>query len=468
MAQPAPVTRERAVRDGQPYDPLFDPLTAAAPAGFQQYAPTYWVDTAGSSPAVDGALASDLDVDVAIIGSGFTGLATALFLAEEHGIRAVVLEGNRLAWGCTSRNGGQGQISSGRLYRSQWIARWGQDVALRLDREIRAAFDCFRDLVRRIECEAQDGGHLYIAHRPKKLEFLRREGEILRGVFGYDVQLLSAAELRERYVDDRDGCGALHEPDGIGVHPLKLAYGYARLALAKGVRIHTDTPVLSCVSRGEQFYLATPGGTVRARRVAIATGGYTTRSLTPALRDRYFPVLSNSIVTRPLTPAERAATRFQTHEVITDTRTLRHYYRLLPDDRVQIGSRSAVYGREAAAARHLGVLLRGLHRKFPALAGIEIDYSWWGWVDVSHDLMPRIVQPDPAHALFYALGYGGNGVASSAFAGRRLAQLVAGQAQQLPSLPIYDSPLPGHALAPFRRLGQALLYRWYFLQDEYL
>jgi glycine/D-amino acid oxidase-like deaminating enzyme len=463
MAVPAP-----SASGYLPYDPLFDPLTAARPAGGQGYAPTYWVSTAGPAPVVGGALQSDLDVDVAIVGSGFTGLATALFLAEEHGIKAVVLEGNRLAWGCTSRSGGQGQISSGRLYRSQWLARWGRDVALALDREIRAAFDCFRGLTKRIDCEPQDGGHLYIAHRPKKLDFLAREAEVLRDVFGYDARMLSAEEVRDRYVDDRDSCGALHEPDGIGVHPLKLAYGYARLALAGGARIFTDTPVLSCTSAGDRHHLATPGGTVRARRVAIATGGYTTAGLTPALRGRYFPVLSNSIVTRPLSAAEREATRFSTHEVITDTRTLRHYYRLLPDERVQIGSRSSITGRDAAARRHLEVLLRGLYRKFPPLRGIELDYSWWGWVDVSHDLMPRIVQPDPAHSLFYALGYGGNGVASSAFAGRRLAQLVAGRGAEIPDLPIYDSPLPGHALAPFRRLGQSLLYKWYFLRDEYL
>jgi glycine/D-amino acid oxidase-like deaminating enzyme len=452
----------------QPFDPLFDPLTDADPGRNRAYAPTYWAATAGAAPADDGPITADTDVDVAIIGSGFTGLAAALFLAEEHGIRATVLEANQLAWGCTSRNGGQGQCNSGRLYRSQWLARWGRDVALALDREIREGFECFRSLVARIPCEAQDGGHLYIAHRPKKLAFLEAEAATMREVFGYDVRMLSAGEVREQYVDDRDSCGALHEPHGIGVHPLKLAYGYARLARAQGARIHTGTPVIGWSSRDGQQYLRTPGGTVRARRVAIATGGYTTQTLSPWLADRYLPVLSNSIVTRPLTSAELEATQFRTHEVITDTRTLRYYYRLLPDKRVQIGSRSSITGRDAAARRHLEVLLRGLHRKFPALNGIDIDYSWWGWVDVSHDLMPRIVQPDPGQGVFYSLGYGGNGVASSAHAGRRLAQLVAGRGADVPRLPIYDSPLPGHPLAAFRRLGQALLYRWYFLRDEYL
>jgi glycine/D-amino acid oxidase-like deaminating enzyme len=105
-------------------------------------------------------------------------------------------------------------------------------------------------------------------------------------------------------------------------------------------------------------------------------------------------------------------------------------------------------------------------RKFPALKNVDVDYSWWGWVDVSHDMMPRIVQPDPAQTIFYALGYGGNGVAFSAHAGKRLADRIAGKEDKAFDQPIYKSPLPGHLFAPFRRLGQAMLYRWYYLRDE--
>ena len=89
-------------------------------------------------------------------------------------------------------------------------------------------------------------------------------------------------------------------------------------------------------------------------------------------------------------------------------------------------------------------------------------------MDVSHDMMPRVTQPDPAQQVYYAFGYGGNGVSFSAHAGRRLAQRLMGQDGLKWDLPIYDSPLPGHLFAPFRRLGQSLLYRWYYLRDEML
>jgi glycine/D-amino acid oxidase-like deaminating enzyme len=459
------------------YDPRYDPLVAPHPGRGRDYAPTYWVASAGTPPEDDGPITHDIDVDVAIVGSGFTGLATALFLAREHGIRATVLEANRSIWGCTSRNGGQGQNASGRLYRSQWIERWGRETALRLDAEIRAGYETFKGLVDEIPCDAQPGGHLYLAHREKKLDFLRNEARVMREVFGYDTRMLSKEELRRDYVDEAEACGALLEPDGVGVHPLKLAFGYLRKARALGVRVHPASPVTHVETRQGVHYLRTPGGTVRARAVAFATGGYTSNGLHRSLDSKIMPVLSNSLVTRPLTAAELEATGFRTNIFITDTRTLRFYYRKLPDDRVQIGSRSAITGADAPDPRHMQVLVDGLHRKFPALRGIAIDHSWWGWVDVSHDMMPRVFQPDPKESVFYALGYGGNGVSFSAHAGRRMAQRIAGRRDKAFELPIYDSPLPypnvmnlveSRAFAPFRRLGQRALYHWYHLRDERL
>ncbi|NYT38414.1 FAD-binding oxidoreductase [Allopusillimonas soli] len=463
-----PVTAEpssSATPAGSPYDPTYDPLVSPTGRG-QAYAPTYWVGTAGPPPQDDGPVSQDFDADVVVIGSGFTGLVTALNLAQEHGVRAVVLEANKAAWGCTSRNGGQGQNASGRLYRSQWIARWGLDVAKRLDAEIRGGFEYWKSLIETLDCDAQPGGHLYTAHRAKKMAFLENECRVMRDIFGYDTRMLSRAELHERYAADQEAAGALHEPDGIGVHPLKLAFGYIRRIRALGVKLHSGSPVLGWETINGIHHLRTPGGTVRARRVAVATGGYTPQGLHPLLTNRIMPILSNSMVTRVLTPQEREEAGLRSTTFITDTRTLRFYYRLLPDGSMQIGSRSALKGADARNPRHLDLLKHGLARKFPTLANIPIAYSWWGWVDVSHDMMPRVVQPDPAQQVFYAFGYGGNGVSFSAHAGRRLAERVVGKDGRQWNLPIYNSPLPGHLFAPFRRLGQAMLYRYYYLRDE--
>lgn len=450
------------------YDPRYDPIVDAGPGHNRDYAPTYWIGSAGSPPEDDGPISDDTDVDVAIIGSGYTGLSCAIHLAKDHGIKATVLEANTVAWGCSTRNGGQAQISSGRLKRSEWIKRWGADVAMKMHAEVVEAFELFRDLIGSddIDCDPQDGGHFYIAHKPSVMAKLEAEAKLLSEVFGYNARIFSREELHENYLKDQEAAGAMHEPDGICIHAAKLAFGYLALARKLGAKVHPGSPVMGWRINNGVHYLTTPGGIVKARAVALATAGYTPPGLSNRTKNRLMPILSNSIVTRVLTDEEKDACGFKTCSPLTDTRTLRHYYRYLPDGRVQIGSRSAITGHDAENPKHLELLQQGLYRKFPALRGIDLDYSWWGWVDVSHDMMPRIFQPDPEQKIFYAMGYGGNGVMYSAQAGRRMAQMVAGKGQGL-DLPIFSSPLPSHGiLTPFRRLGQRFMYQYYYVRDE--
>ncbi len=450
------------------YDPHYDPVVDAGPGHNRDYAPTYWIGTAGAPPEDDGPIDSDADADVVIVGSGYTGLSCAIHLARDYGIKATVLEANTVAWGCSTRNGGQAQISSGRLKRSEWIKRWGVDVAKKMHVEVCEAFDLFRDLIGsgEFDCDPQDGGHFYIAHKPGVMPRLEQESALLNETFGYGSRVMGRDELHERYVKDEEAAGAMHEPDGISIHAAKLAFGYQALARKLGAKVHPGSPVMGWKIKNNAHYLTTPGGTVKARAVALATAGYTPPGLDTHTRHRLMPILSNSVVTRTLTDEETEACGFQTNSPLTDTRTLRHYYRHLPDGRVQIGGRSAITGRDAENPRHLELLRTALGRKFPALENIDLDYSWWGWVDVSHDMMPRIFQPDPNQSIYYAMGYGGNGVMYSAQAGRRMAQMVAGKGQGL-DLPIFTSALPSHGiLTPFRRMGQRFMYLWYYMKDE--
>lgn len=457
----------RPLRGSAAYDAHYDPLTARTLGRGSDYAPTYWIATAGQPPEDDGPVTGDMDVEVAVIGSGYTGLNCAIALARDHGMQPVVLEAHGTAYGCSTRNGGQAQFSAGRLKRSQWIERWGLDVARRLHGEMLEAFDYWRSQIRDhgIDCDPQDGGHYYIAHKASVVPGMAREAELLRDRFGYGAKMMSRDEVMAEVIRDHEAQGAMFEPDGVGIHAARLAFGYCRLARELGAKVHTDSPVEGWVYRDGRHHLRTPGGTVRARKVAVATAGYAPRGLHARLRDRLLPIMSNSVVTRVLTGAELAEVGARVGSPLTDTRTLRHYYRLLPDNRLQIGSRAAITGRDAANARHLAGLREGLARKFPVLRGIELDFSWWGWVDVSHDMMPRITGLPDLPGAYYALGYGGNGVMYSAMAGRRMAQLAAGV--RLPDLPIFGSELKHEGWkTPFRRLGQWGLYQLYHYRDE--
>ena len=451
------------------YDPKYDPIDDAGPGHNRDHAPTYWIGTAGAPPEDDGPVSGDMTADVVVVGSGYTGLSTAIHLAKEHGIEAVVLEANTVAWGCSTRNGGQAQISSGRLKRSQWIERWGVDIAKAMHAEVAEAFELFNDLISQdeIDSDPQPGGHYYLAHRAKVMPGLEKESALLNEVFGYRSRVIGREELHAEHVRDQEAHGAMWEPDGTCIHAAKLAFGYVNMARRLGAKIHTGSPVMGWGCRNGEHHLRTPGGIVRAKSVAVATAGYTPPGLHKKTKHRLMPILSNSMVTRPLTSAELDACGIRVLSPLTDTRTLRHYYRLLPDNRVQIGSRSAVNGRDAENEKHLSLLKKGLARKFPALRDINLDYSWWGWVDVSHDMMPRIFQPNPEQWIFYAMGYGGNGVMYSVQAGRRMAQLVAGQKDKAFDLPIFTSPLPSHGLlTPFRRVGQRATYVWHHLKEE--
>jgi glycine/D-amino acid oxidase-like deaminating enzyme len=452
----------------QPYNPNYDPLYDTSPGTSVDYSPTYWRHHAGEPPEDNGPVTADMDVDVALIGGGFTGLATALFLAREHGIKAVVLEANQIGWGCTSRNGGQGHLAWGRLSRSQWVKKWGPDVARRLHNNSLEGYQVFRAMTEdtEIDCEPHGEGNLLIAHSNKALKGLEAESRLCNELLGYKTRILDRDTVLNEYIGDQESHGAILEPVGIAVQPLKLAYGYARVARRLGARIHTGSPVQAWTTEAGVHHLRTPGGTVRARAVGICTAGYTSPNLHKLTAYKNMPIMANSVVTHELTDAEVEACGFNSNILVTDTRKLRYYYRYLPEKRLQIGSRSAISGADAENPKHLQVVQEAIGRKFPALKGIETPFFWHGWMDISHDMMPRIVQPDRGQQVFYSQGYSGNGVSFSAYASKQLATLIAGKHLADADLPIFSSPLPSHPLRPIRRLGQRALYTYFAVLDK--
>lgn len=444
---------------------MYDPLVSSDPGGLS-YPDSYWVDTAGDAPADDGPVQADFDVEVAIIGGGYTGLSAAYYLASEHGVETAVLEANGSGWGCSGRNGGFALKAGGRLSYQKMIKRYGETMARRMFDEIFEGLDRVRGLIKDEElgCDRQPEGHLWVAHRPRMMDVIRSEAGFLKDFFNYDVDILSADELKAQHFSSDEAHGAMRFSDGFGVHPLKLAYGYHRLARAAGARIHTNSPVTEWYREGDAHLLITPGGVVRAKKVICATNGYTSQTLHPKLKNRSFPVLSNVVVTRPLTDTELSATQFVSSDVITDTRTLRFYYRKLPDNRILIGGRSAITGADAGNPKHNDNLMRALKSKFSALGDLTYDYQWGGWVCVTFDDVPHIHEAEDS-SIYYAIGYGGSGVTFSVQAGMRLAEKVVGRTEGH-DLPVLTKPAPKFPFAPFRRVGQRALYHYYFARDE--
>lgn len=442
----------------------YDPLQADLPRSFQDYIDTYWKATAGEPPADDGPIVEDVDTDVAIIGGGYTGLSCAYSLAGQYGTKVLVLEAHRPGWGCSGRNGSFIRPAIGRLSWQACVDRYGVDIARGLFAQAHRALATMRELIRvgQIDCQQQPDGWLKVAHHPTRVEALQREQRLLRDTFGYEVEFMDAPALKERSFISDEGFGALRFPEAFSAHPLRVALGLVRMARNAGARVHSQSPVIEWRRDGAIHRLRTPSGTVCARHVVIATNGYSTEKLHPSLESRLIPVLSNIIVTRPLSEQERRDSGFISTDIMTDTRKVLNYYRLLPDGRVLLGSRGAIKESPQGNEKIRQVLLTTLKTKFPAFSDVTVDYHWGGWVALSLDSMPRIHSPEDDNSISYAIGYNGSGTSAAVYAGRVLADRLGGGR---PVFSVFDTPLPKVPLAGFRRLGQRAAFVLYRYQD---
>lgn len=447
---------------------LYDPLRDHAPGCGLDHAPTYWAATAGPAPGDDGPLRGDAEVDIAIIGDGYTGLSCAFHLAREHGITATVLEANRAGWGCSGRNGGSVRPSIGKMPYQRIIRKWGLETARRIYGEAEKALAATRDLIAEspVDCELIEGGVLKVAHRPSRFRALEAEARLLEEAFGFEAELLDASAVKTRFMDGAEIHGGLRYPDGFGIHPLKLAHGLLALSREAGATVHTASPVTGWEKENGRHLLATLGGRLRARAVVLATNGYTPERLHACVSKRLLPVLSHIIVTRPLTEEEVTACNYATGISVIDTRNINQYHRLLPDRRLLFGSRGAVTDSAATRARQREFLLARLRTKFPPLSAVTTDYDWNGWVCLTFDWIPHIHRAEDDPSVHYALGYGGGGLAFALQAGRRLAARLVGQTEDEPVIPSTTAPLRRFPLAAFRRLGQRVAIAWLQMKDN--
>jgi len=453
------------------YDPMIDRSIGCG----LSYPTSYWAEASGVAqgniPEDDGIIEQDIDVDVAIIGAGYTGLSCALHLAREHGIKAHVFEANQTAWGCSGRNAGFILKSSGRKSYATMQKQWGEEVMRGIYQEMCAGVETVKNLISEgIDCDVQEQGYIKVAHKPAMFSVLQEQAKLQQNMFGYDVQVLSQQELKQQYMADENAYGAIRYQDGFGLNPLKLAWGYQKLARKSGVKIHTSSPISfqkKQISNNYQL-LQTPLAQIKAKKVVIATNGYTPKNFHSLITSKTLPVLSQIIVTEVLTDEQIAACNFLTSNVVMDTRALKYYYRKLPDNRILFGGRGAITGKGAEDAYYAKRLLSVLKTSFPALENLKYSYAWSGWICMALDDMPHIYQGSASNKqdnVFYAMGYCGSGVSFSVQAGKRLAEKVAGKS--LPNLPLYQKPLPKFPFAPLRRVGQWGYFHYGKLKDNY-
>ncbi|MGA2777555.1 MAG: FAD-binding oxidoreductase [Steroidobacteraceae bacterium] len=382
-----------------------------------------YLATAEPSPATP-PLAGDVRADVVIVGGGFTGLSTALHLAE-RGARVVLLEAEAPGWGASGRNGGQ--VNPGLKHDPDLVERdFGAELGGRMVAFAGAAPAFVFALIERlrIPCELRQCGTLRAAAHPKHLAKVRSTAEqyARRGapVVMLDRDAAAGATGTDRYA------GALLDRRGGALNPLSFARGLARAAMQAGAAIHGGTRALGLQRQGQEWRVQTATGTVTAAQVVLATNGYTD-GLWPELDRSLVPLFGAIAATEPLPEALAQAVMPAGH-VLFEVGTVTVYYRLDVARRLLIGGRGPM--REVGTPTEIAHILKYAVRLWPALQAARWTHAWGGRLGFTADQYPHV--HEPAEGVLVCLGYSGRGVALASALGCALAARIVDREREFP------------------------------------
>ncbi len=386
---------------------------------------SYWLNTYG--PYTPNApLQGDLAVDVAIIGGGYTGLATAYFLKlAEPTMRVAVLESEVVGYGASGRNGGFAMTLFG-LEPAVTAALFGKQRTAEAHRYCERAVDLVRDLIHEhaMQSDFEYTGFLRLATRPGFVKRIQHDLEILtsQGVSG--IEWIDQAKARVE-INSPIVLGAWWEPRCGILNPAKHVRELKRVAQASGAIVHEQSPVIE-INRAAKFTLRTPQGTVSADKIVFATNAYS--HLIPELKRKQVPAFTHMVITEPLTPAQLDSIGWRKRSGLEDARNLVHYLRLTIDNRIAIGGSDVTIsvGRDMEHdlnEKTFRQLEQDTVTLFPCLKGVKFTYRWGGPVSVPMDMAPAIGQVGDARA-WYSLGCVGHGVAPTHLNGQTLADLL--------------------------------------------
>jgi len=433
---------------------------------------SFWLETAGENLTPRASLTRSEEVDIAILGGGYSGLWTAYYLQRANpGLRIAVVEKEIVGFGASGRNGGW---CSSRFPVTPTVLRerFGAEAARNL---LQVMFDAVDEVGRvcsqeEIAADYRKGGILTLARGTHQESSLRASYEAYRRLgLESHFQLLNAEQSRER-VNITNVHGGLYTPEGASIHPAKLVRGLARTLEKLGVVIYEQTEVID-VLPGQAPRLVTGSGELRARQgVLLAGEAYLTRLR--KFHRALLPMYSLISITEPLTPSQWAAVGWQNYESLASYRLTVDYLTRTADGRILFGSRGAPYrfgslisddqDRHALTHSRVHALVA---EWFPMLKGVQFSHNWGGPVGVPRDWMPS-VRFDPATRLGFIGGYTGQGVATSNLAGRLMAALITHPSSPIAQLPLAHRSSPNWEIEPLRWLVVTYMQKAFQRIDE--
>ena len=416
----------------------------------QEHAPSYYAATTNIQSRYP-QLQGDLEVDVVIVGGGFSGVATAVELGE-RGYSVALLESNRIGWGASGRNGGQiigGWGSNPSAFRSS-IGSEGVAVVEQM------GIECVEIIKQRIvkytiDCDLKMG-YCEVGLKLRHLKAYQQWADTDPA-----IELLGRDELKN-YVNSDLYLGGYYRQDWGHIHPLNLCVGEASVAEKLGAKIFEQSPVTG-ITYGENPAVQTSKGSIKAQYIILCGNAYM-GDLVPYLDARVLPATSSIIATEPLNE-EQIQQSMVRDVAVCDSRTALDYFRLSADKRLLFGGLSNYSGLEPNNV--MAIMRAKMAKVFPALKQVKVDYSWTGSMGISLRRMPQIGRIADSNVL-YACGYSGHGVAPTHMTGRILAEAVAGDTYRFNLLnKMFHMRWPGGKL--LRRPAMAAGMMFYKIRD---
>ena len=365
------------------------------------------------------------EVDVAIIGAGFTGIATAVELAE-RGLKVAVVEANKVGWGASGRNGGQvtGSLSGDAAMKKQLQKQVGTDAEEFIWHLRWRGHEIIKNRVAKygIQCDLKHG-HLHAAYQPSHMDELRNtyHEAVARGM-GDEVELLDMHGVHDM-LDTPLYHGALYNKRNMHLHPLNLCLGEARAAASLGALIFENSKVIEII-HGATPALVTEHGRVNAKTVLLAGDAYH-KLEQKQLGGKLFPA-TGGIVTTAVLPDEVLQFLNPQDVAVYDTRFVLDYYRLTADKRLLFGGGANYSGKES---RDIAAELRpAIEKTFPVLKDVEIEFKWSCIMGIVVNRIPQLGRL--SENVYYCQGYSGHGVATTHIMGEIMANAITGVLQK--------------------------------------
>lgn len=420
------------------------------------HAPSYYAASVGELPSWP-RLEGDTRADVCVVGGGYTGLHTALNLAE-RGYDVVLLEANRIGWGASGRNGGQ--VCSGFSPGADKMEAWvGKDDAKKLFAFAEEAKAIVRERVarHRIDCELKQG-YFNAAVKPRQLRYMIETKEVWERDYDYPhLELAETPEAARRYVHSPYYVGGMADHGAGHLHPLKYCLGLARAAQEAGVRLHEDSAVTT-VEQSPRAAASTAHGRVEAKFLVLAGNAYLGH-LVPEIAGKIMPLGNYMVATEPLGD-NRARAMIPSDFAVSDWNFILNYYRLSADRRLLFGGLASYSTMTPPNLR--GTLKRTMLKTFPSLNDVEMDYAWGGYVGITMERTPHVGRL--GDTVYFAHGFSGNGVALTGMAGKVIAEAVAGQAERFDLFArLPHTTFPGGRLMRMPTLVLAMA--WFRMRD---